>query len=174
MYTRVGSSVTLWFTAKCSFNGFNNDAIFAPRYPIIRNLPFRCYNPDTEVQLEFEFFAFNISYPNNVTLPQIPFLVTNDGEYTCILYEKDKLFTPRLPPDYNTSGLDTIIMDGKTIFFECVQSQITVPNVPAPPAPIEIPEVRWTREGTVTNLQVLSTGSYTISFTGSLSYFTDE
>lgn len=163
VYTKVGKAVTAWFSCKCSFNGFRNDVLWAPRYPIVRNLPFRCNDPSIAINLEYETIVSNVAFPDNYVGPiPIPLVTTYEGSYTARLVETGTVFVPRIPPLYDTSGLDTIVLDGKTITFECIQAS-RIPTI-----------ADWTKEGTVTNAPVLALGNYTISFTSSLTYFTDE
>lgn len=162
-YTKVGKAVTIWFSVKCSFSGFQNDVLFAPKYPIVDNLPFRCNDPSTQLNLVFEADCSNVQYPNNyIGAFPVPLVTTYEGNYSLKLSELGTTFIPQIPPFYDPSGLDTAVLDGKTIIFECRQAS-SIPAV-----------ADWTKEGTVTNAPVLALGNYTIAFTGSVTYFTDE
>lgn len=163
-YFKIGRSVTIWFSVQCTIDGFQNDVLYAPRYPIVSNLPFRCSDPSTEIVLVFKGNCTDVSYPDNYagSVP-VPLVVTYEGNYAAKLGEVGSIFVPQIPPFYDPSGLDTAVLDGKTVVFECGQAQ-RIPTIDD-----------WTKDGTVTNAPILATGTgYELSFTSSITYFTDE
>lgn len=163
-YFKIGRSVTIWFYVACTVDGFQNDVLFAPRYPIVTNLPYRCSDPSTVITLNFQAPCSVSSYPDNyVGSFPVPLVVTYEGGYSVQLGEIGSTFVPQIPPFYDPSGLDTAVLDGKTIVFECQQAS-------------RIPAVAdWSKDGTVTNAPILATGTgYNLSFTAAVTYFTDE
>ena len=163
-FTKVGTEVKVWFSVSCQFDGHQNDLLFAPRYPIITNLPYTCSNDTSGFNLEYAELMAKSQFPNNYAGPvPAPLATTFEGAYRGELYEQGSLFTPQIPPVYDPSGLDTVVSDGKTITIECLQAQ-RIPLV-----------AEWSKDGTVNNGPVLAlTNGYTASFTGTMTYYTDE
>jgi len=163
-YTKAGTEVRIWFFVTCQFNGFQNDLLYAPRFPIITNLPYDCINTVGGFDLTYAEPTSKSQFPNNYAGPvPAPLATTFEGVYRTELLESGLLFTPQIPPLYDPSGLDTIVSDGKTLTITCLQSQ-RIPLV-----------AEWAKDGTVNNGPVLATGSgYTASFAGTMTYYTSQ
>ncbi|MES2875525.1 MAG: hypothetical protein V4708_17505 [Bacteroidota bacterium] len=161
-YVKIGKVVTVWFEASAQFGGFQNDFVYFPRYPVVTGLPFKCYVAGTSIDLDFVGAMSAASFPNGYVGP-IPFpaAITMNGGYKPILYEEGYTFTPQIAPLFiPPSALWTA--DGYTIVFSCMQGQ-SIPLV-----------AEWSLEGTPYNFNVVVSGSYTASFKGNITYFTDE
>lgn len=159
-YIKIGAWVNVWFSARVDFNVHDNDPLSqGNRFPVITDLPFRCNSPTTNPDLQGGGVITEVEFPNGYAGPVPgPASITMNGNYTVRIYETGSTFFPVVQPV--PVETEAWISDGITLVVNCDQTQWGLGPV-------------WELEGTAYNANV-TLGNYTASFTGSITYFTDE
>jgi hypothetical protein len=161
-YERVGNLVNLWYNVQLdNVSGFENDFLFTPKFPVITDLPFAAKISFLNHNQSTSWAVSNPSFPNGYAFGiGAPATILMPYPLTATVLTKDFPFVPDVPPAYITNL--SWIADGKTIVFSGDQLQQVLGTI------------FWESPGHLYNFNILSTGTYSLRFSGMVSYFCED